>query len=176
VDFLVNRMEVGSLQLAWSARSTALRQQMETIMAVSRINRAVRRGRWGDRQYLLALAACAALGLAPVMAVGAPDQPPSAQAVPAPSAGMPAAPDAATIGKAGAALHDVVRVQAKYQGQWEAASGAQKQQVSDQANAEAVQAIQAHGLSVETYSNVLRVAQNDPQVKARLLAAAKSQP
>ncbi|HET6308733.1 MAG TPA: DUF4168 domain-containing protein [Rhodopila sp.] len=145
-------------------------------MAVIQTYRPARRGRRGDMRYFLALAVGAALGGAPVMAAAGQDQSPSAQAAPAPSGGMPAAPDAATIGKAGAALHDVVRVQSKYQGQWEAASGPQKQRVSDQANAEAVQAIQAHGLSVETYSNVLRVAQNDPQVKARLLAAAQSQP
>jgi hypothetical protein len=123
-------------------------------------------------RYVLTLAVGAALGLAPALAVAAPDQSPSTQAAPA----QPAAPDAATIGKAGAALHDVVRVQAKYQGKWEAASPEQKQRMSDQANAEAVQAIQSHGLSVQEYSNVIRVAQNDPQIKQKLLDAAKSQP
>ena len=37
-----------------------------------------------------------------------------------------------------------------------------------------VQAIQSHGLSVQEYSNVVRTAQNNPQVKQRLLSAANS--
>jgi hypothetical protein len=58
----------------------------------------------------------------------------------------------------------------------EAAAPEQKQSMSEQAAAEAVQAIQSHGLSVQEYSNVIRVAQNDPLVKQKLLDAAKSQP
>jgi hypothetical protein len=45
--------------------------------------------------------------------------------------------------------------------------------LSEQANAEAVQAIQSHGISVREYSNVVRTAQNNPQIKQRLLEAAK---
>ena len=127
-------------------------------------------------RYLLSLAAGAALSLAPALAFAAPDQSPSNPSPPAQTGATATAPDAATIGKAGAALHDVAQVQAKYQGKWEAASPEQKQSMSDQANAEAVQAIQSHGLSVQEYSNVIRIAQNDPQVKQQLLDAAKSQP
>lgn len=81
-------------------------------------------------------------------------------------------PDA-EIGKAGAALHDVAKLQEKFQGQMEQASPDQKKGLSEQANAEAVQAIQSRGLSVQEYSQVVRTAQNDPQVKQRLLDAAK---
>ena len=77
-----------------------------------------------------------------------------------------------TIGKAGAALHDVAKLQQKYQGQMDTASPEQKKGLSEQANAEAVQAIQSHGISVQEYSNVIRTAQNNPQVKQRLLDAA----
>jgi len=77
------------------------------------------------------------------------------------------------IGKAGAALHDVAKLQQKYQGQMDSASPEQKKGLSEQANAEAVQAIQSHGISVQEYSNVVRTAQNNPQVKQRLLDAAK---
>jgi hypothetical protein len=128
----------------------------------------------------LTLAVGAALGLAPVLALAAPDQAPSnpSPSNPSPSgqAGAPATPDATTIGKAGAALHDVALVQEKYQGKIASAPPAQKQALSAQANAEAVQAIQSRGLSVQEYANVVRVAQNDPQVKQRLLEVAKSQP
>ena len=59
-----------------------------------------------------------------------------------------------TIGKAGAALRDVAKLQQKYQGQMESASPTQKQGLSEKANAEAVQAIQSHGLSIQEYSTL----------------------
>jgi hypothetical protein len=115
---------------------------------------------------LVILAAGAALGLAPALAIAAPDQQPASQAGPA------AIPDT-TIGKAGAALHDVAKLQEKYQGKMDSASPEQKKDLGAQANAEAVQAIQSHGISVQEYSNVVRTAQNNPQIKQRLLEAAK---
>jgi hypothetical protein len=117
------------------------------------------------------LATAAAFGLAPALAFAAPNQAPGPQAV-TPSMPNGAIPDG-TIGKAGAALHDVAKLQEKYQGKMESASPEQKQGLSEQANAEAVQAIQSHGLSVQEYSTVVRTAQNNPQVKQRLLDAAK---
>ena len=118
---------------------------------------------------LIALATGAALSLTPLLALAAPPQTPASP--PAPSA-----PDASisdgTIGKAGAALRDVAKLQQKYQGQMESASPIQKQGLSEKANAEAVQAIQSHGLSIQEYSTVVRTAQNNPQVKQRLLDAA----
>ena len=86
-------------------------------------------------------------------------------------AAQPSVPDT-TVGKAGAALHDVVQLQQKYRGQIESATPEQKKGISEQANAQAVQAIQSHGLSVEEYSQVIRTAQNDPQLRQRLLQAA----
>jgi hypothetical protein len=122
------------------------------------------------------LAVSAALGLAPVLALAAPNQAASTMSPPSGSpSSQPAAPDAATIGKAGAALHDVALVQEKYQGKIDSATPAQKQTLSAQANAEAMQAIQSRGLSVQEYTNVVRVAQNDPKVKQQLLDVAKSQ-
>ena len=114
---------------------------------------------------LMKLTAVAALAVAPAASFAAPDQAPP----PAPSAEIPDA----TLGKVGAALHDVAKVQEKYQGPIDSASQAQKQSLSEQANAEAVQAIQSHGISVREYSNVVRTAQNNPQIKQRLLEAAK---
>jgi hypothetical protein len=122
----------------------------------------------------LTLAACAALGLAPALAAASPNQMPSNPGTEGQTA-APARPDAATINKAGAALHDVALVQEKYQGRIDSAPPAQKQTLTTQANAEAVQAIQSRGLSVREYTNVIRVARNDPQVKQQLLDVAKSQ-
>jgi hypothetical protein len=108
---------------------------------------------------IVTFAATAAFALAPVIALA---QSPDPQQIPD-----------QTIGKAGAALHDVAKLQQKYQGQMESASPQQKQNLSEQANAEAVQAIQSHGISVQEYSNVMHTAQNDPQVKQRVLQAAR---
>jgi hypothetical protein len=119
----------------------------------------------------LTLVAGAALGLAPALALAAPDQVPADQ----PQVQSNGAIPDGTIGKAGAALHDVVQLQQKYEGKMASASPEQKQGLSAQANAEAVQAIQSHGLSVQEYSNVIRTAQANPQVKQRLLGAANIQ-
>jgi hypothetical protein len=114
---------------------------------------------------IIALGAGVALTLAPTIAFAQSGQSP-------PSVPSAAAIPDGTISKAGAALRDVAQVQDKYRGQIETAPPAQKQTLSAQANAEAVQAIQSHGLSVEQYTSVIRTAQNDPQVKQRLLSAA----
>jgi hypothetical protein len=123
---------------------------------------------------VLTLAAAAALGLAPALAFAAPNEAPQSQMSPPSGATNGTIPDG-TIGKAGAALRDVAKLQEKYQGKMETASPEQKQGLSEQANAEAVQAIQSHGLSVQEYSNVVRTAQNNPQIKQRLLSAANSE-
>jgi hypothetical protein len=107
---------------------------------------------------ILTLGTAAALALAPALAFAQ-----------APTQNVPEQ----TIGKAGAALHDVAKLQQKYQGQMESASPDQKKGLSEQANAEAVQAIQSHGISVQEYSNVIHTAQNNPDVKQRLLQAAR---
>ena len=123
-------------------------------------------------RHSLILATAVVFGLAPALAFAASDQPLQQEA---PVLSNGSIPDG-TIGKAGAALHDVAKVQEKYQGKFKSATPDQKQGLSEQANAEAVQAIQSHGLSVQEYSNVVRTAQNNPQVKQRLLSAANGQP
>jgi trans-aconitate methyltransferase len=108
----------------------------------------------------------AALCLAPGLSLAASDMTSPGQT---PAAQIPDA----TIDKAGAALRDVANLQQKYQPKMESAtSPTAKEGLSAQANAEAVQAIQSHGLSVQEYSTVVRTAQQDPQVKQRLLDAA----
>jgi hypothetical protein len=111
------------------------------------------------------------LCLAPGLALAASDTPPppsgaAVQGVPVPDA---------TINKAGAALRDVADLQEKYQPKMDSASPKEKEGLSARANAEAVQAIQSHGLSIQEYSSVVRMAQTNPQLKERLLAAANQQ-
>jgi len=123
---------------------------------------------WTLGGWTLALA----LSLAPSVTLAATDAP-SPQAPPAPAASS--IPDA-TIGKAGAALRDVANLQEKYQPKMDSAGSQQeKQGLAERANAEAVQAIQSHGLSVQEYSNVVRSAQSNPQLRQRLLDAANKQ-
>jgi hypothetical protein len=108
-----------------------------------------------------------ALCVAPGLALAAADVTPRAPATQIPDA---------TISKAGAALRDVANLQQKYEPQMESATSQKaKEGLSQQANAEAVQAIQSHGLSVQEYSTVVRTAQQDPQVKQRLLDAANKE-
>jgi len=137
---------------------------------------------------IVTIAAGAGLILAPVLALAAQGQvqqgqasqgaQPNGAAAPGAGTAMEAAPGApisdGTIGKAGAALRDVANLQQKYQGKMESATPEQKRGLGEQANAEAVQAIQSHGLSVQEYSRVVRTAQSDPLVKQRLLTAANS--
>lgn len=118
---------------------------------------------------IVTFATATVFGLAPVVAFAAPNQMPTP-----PAEAQQQIPDG-TISKAGAALHDVAGLQQKYQGKMESATPEQKQGLNAQANAEAVQAIQSHGLSVQEYSKVVRTAQNDPQTKQRLLSAANVQ-
>ncbi|MFL5254609.1 MAG: DUF4168 domain-containing protein [Rhodopila sp.] len=114
-------------------------------------------------------------GLAPGLALAAQDAP-STQAPQSPPAPAAASIPDATIGKAGAALRDVANLQEKYQPKMESAGSQQeKQGLAERANAEAVQAIQSHGLSVQEYSNVVRSAQANPQLRQRLLDAANKQ-
>ncbi|PPQ34843.1 DUF4168 domain-containing protein [Rhodopila globiformis] len=118
--------------------------------------------------WILALA----LGLVPAVTLAAQNAP----TPPAPPAPAAASIPEATIGKAGAALRDVANLQEKYQPKMDQAGSQQeKQGLAEQANAEAVQAIQSHGLSVKEYSNVVRSAQSNPQLRQRLLDAANKQ-
>ena len=120
-------------------------------------------------KYLNRLAALAIL-LAPGLAVAASDTVPQDQStVTSPATTIPDA----SIGKAGAALRDVANLQEKYQPKMDSAtSQKEKENLSVQANAEAVQAIQSHGLSVQEYATIVRTAQTNPQIKQRLLEAA----
>jgi hypothetical protein len=123
----------------------------------------------------LFLVAGLVLATAVAPAVAAPDaadQRPSDQGQAQIPAGNPPISDA-TLGKAGAALRDVTNVQRDYTGKLNSAnSNEQKRGLTEQANAQAVQAIQSHGLSLQEYTNVVQTARSDPQLMKRLLSAA----
>ena len=119
-------------------------------------------------KWIAGLALCAAPGLALAASGTVPQDQPGAAAQ-----GV-SVPDA-TVNKAGAALRDVAELQEKYQPKMDSATPKEKEGLSAQANAEAVQAIQSHGLSIQEYSSVVRLAQTNPQLKQRLLDAANQQ-
>jgi hypothetical protein len=88
-----------------------------------------------------------------------------------------AAPDSSvsndTLTKAGKALHEVAKIQENYEGRIEAApTQEQKQGLSSQASAEAVQAINSKGISVQEYNRVIQIARANPTIKQKLLNAA----
>ena len=78
-----------------------------------------------------------------------------------------------TIQHAGKALKDVVAIKQRYAQQMKSAGNAGDQQkLAQRAQAESTQAVQAQGLSVTQYNDVIELARSDPGVKERLLSAA----
>jgi hypothetical protein len=71
---------------------------------------------------------------------------------------------------AAAALQKVVNLQQQYRQKLAGANGqAEQQQIIAEANSELTRAVTDQGLSVEEYSSIMQVAQNDPQVRDKLL-------
>jgi hypothetical protein len=121
------------------------------------------------------VAAGLALAMMIAPAVAAPDAPgqrePDSRQAQMPAANAPISDT--TLGKAGAALRDVANVQRDYTGKLASAnSNEEKRGLTEQANAQAVQAIQSHGLSLQEYTSVVQTARSDPQLMQRLLSAA----
>ena len=123
-------------------------------------------------------------GLAAVMVAGALaatpalGQSPSPNSPPRTTPGQ-AAPSAltfsdATVEKTGAAVRSVAGIRQRYAEQIQAAQAPeQRRGLEEQAANETLQAIDAEGLTVAEYNGVLRAAQNDPQLRERLIAAAQ---
>lgn len=83
-------------------------------------------------------------------------------------------PDA-TITKAGAALRDVSAIHQTYSERIASAQTPdEKQGLQKQATDAATKAVGNHGLSVDQYNQIITMAQADPDLGQRLLAAAKS--
>jgi len=68
-----------------------------------------------------------------------------------------------------AALEQVASVREKYQQRIEAAAPADKPGVADEAKNALVKAITDQGLSVQEYTSILVLAQNDPVVREKIL-------
>jgi Domain of unknown function (DUF4168) len=71
---------------------------------------------------------------------------------------------------AAAALQKVVDLQQQYRQKLAGANGeAEQQKIIAEANGELTKAVTDQGLSVEEYTSIMQVAQNDPQVRDKLL-------
>jgi ribosomal protein L16 Arg81 hydroxylase len=71
---------------------------------------------------------------------------------------------------AAAALQKVVNLQQQYRQKLAGANGQEEQQqIIAEANGELTKAVTDQGLSVEEYTSIMQVAQNDPQIRDKLL-------
>lgn len=73
------------------------------------------------------------------------------------------------IDAAAAAVKEVASIKENYQKQIESASPGDKERLATEANNALVTAVTNKGLSVEEYTSILRVAQNDPGIREKIL-------
>jgi len=90
-----------------------------------------------------------------------------------PATTMPALSDA-VVNKAGAAYRQVSQIKQKYSRQIQTSSDTERQQeLERQADDASIRAVEGQGLSVDQYNQVIRLAQADPGVRARLLGTGR---
>ena len=70
---------------------------------------------------------------------------------------------------AAAALAQVAAVKQNYQQQIEGAAASDKERIANEANEALVKAVEDQGLTVEEYNSIIVVAQNDPEVRQKIL-------
>jgi len=70
---------------------------------------------------------------------------------------------------AAAALQRVVDLKADYQHRIDSASSSDRQRIAEEGSNALMKAVTDQGLSVEEYSSILTVAQNDPDVRQKIL-------
>jgi hypothetical protein len=79
------------------------------------------------------------------------------------------------LGAAAAALRRVASIKQDYAQRLQQADDSDKQRLVDEANGALVQAVKDQGLSVEEYTAILVVAQNDPQVREKIMQRIQQQ-
>jgi hypothetical protein len=80
-----------------------------------------------------------------------------------------------TVTKVGRAVGQIALIREAYrEGLTELDNDAEKQELAERAEAAAVQAIGAQGLSITEYNQVVTTADGDPALEERLLAAART--
>jgi len=123
------------------------------------------------RPRLIQSLAVAALALAWVPAASAQSSKPDSAP---PAARQPAQPSPAIsdqkLDQAAAALQQVVSLQKQYRERLaQTQDASDKERLVAEANGALTKAVTDQGLSIEEYSSIIQVAQNDPEVRGKLL-------
>lgn len=75
---------------------------------------------------------------------------------------------------AAAALEKVTDLKRNYEKQLSSAPAADQERITKEANTALSKAVTDQGLSVEEYNSIIQVAQNDPQVRQKILSRVKT--
>jgi hypothetical protein len=120
---------------------------------------------------IVALSAAFAIAapLAQAQQTEAPSQPPSASVPAKPAADL----SDKKLDAAAAAVKGVTAVKEAYQQKLSEASDGDKERIVDEAQAAMTKAVTDQGLSVDEYTAILQVAQNDTAVKNKILERLK---
>jgi Domain of unknown function (DUF4168) len=110
------------------------------------------------------LTAAALASTVPVSAASAQTEPSS----PGPTEKAPDISDQ-KLDAAAAALERMVSLRESYEQRLKAAPASDKERIANEAKDAFVKAISEQGLSVDEYNSILVVAQNDPQIRSKIL-------
>lgn len=119
------------------------------------------------RRLALASLSAAWLGVAPAAFAQSP-------APAAPAQGQPADISDQKLDAAAAALEKVSDLKHNYEQRLSAAPAGEQEKIADEANDALSRAVTDQGLSVEEYNAIIQVAQNDPQVRQKILSRVKT--
>jgi predicted ATPase with chaperone activity len=92
----------------------------------------------------------------------------------APAQAQPSGITDQKIDAAAAALEKVTDIKRSYEQQLTSAPPADQERIVSEANTALSKAVTDHGLSVDEYNSIIKVAQNDPQVRQKILSRVKT--
>lgn len=117
----------------------------------------------------LAVAAAAVTLLSP-LAAGAQTQPPPSTAAPATAPAAKTAVSDQQITQAAVAMQKVMTIRQSYNQKLTQAKPEDRGRIADESQTEMQKAVTDSGLSVEQYNSILQLAQNDPNVREKLMS------
>lgn len=117
----------------------------------------------------LAVAAAAVTFLSP-LAAGAQTQPPPSTAAPATAPAAKTAVSDQQITQAAVAMQKVMTIRQSYNQKLTQAKPEDRGRIADESQTEMQKAVTDSGLSVEQYNSILQLAQNDPNVREKLMS------
>jgi hypothetical protein len=126
------------------------------------------------RLWALPLAVLSAAWIVSVPLANAQAQTPNAQAPNAPTQAQPSNIPDQKLDATAAAVVQVSTIQQNYQQKLTSAPPGEKERIAKQANDAMARAVTDRGLSIEEYNSILEVAQNDPQIRQKILQRIKT--